>query len=222
MSASQIGYNVNPFGYLMYIGDYGATGTFNDTNSPAGEYGILRSGSSDANDATNVDGAAVGIIYYQAGIVVLDMSQSIDLAMAKQTAAPNQTSDGFFFASSSATTPQQLTYTGSIESASIDEIADAIRHRIYNISFNNTTELNSTIYFCRAGANEFNYSSNPTYLTESKIRVKEDRPENAPISYITTVGLYAEDGALVATAKLSEPLKKTTTDSLTLRVRLDY
>ncbi len=90
-----------------------------------------------------------------------------------------------------------------------------------NVSFNNTTELNSTVYFCRAHHNEFNYSSNPTYLTESQIRVKNTETDS-PISYVTTVGLYSPDNELLACAKLSEPLKKDPTNELTLRVRLDY
>ncbi len=220
LSASYTGYE-DPFGYLLHIGDFGADTSFNDTNSPAGEFGVLRTGSSTtATDATTND--AVGIIYYQAGLVVLDLSATIDLATAHQTAAPAANADRFFFVSSSNTTPQQMTFTGSIESGTINEISDALRHRIYNIEFNNTTELNSTIYFCRGGANEFNFSSNPTYLSSSQIRVKENNPQNPPISYITTVGLYANDGALVATAKLSEPIKKTPSNDLTIRVRLDY
>ena len=34
--------------------------------------------------------------------------------------------------------------------------------------------------------------------------------------------VFVDSGAKIAVAKLSEPLKKTTTDSLTIRVRLDY
>ena len=90
-----------------------------------------------------------------------------------------------------------------------------------NISFNNTTELNSTIYFCRANNNDFNYSSNPSYLSASKIRVK-DNVSDPPLSYVTTVGLYSPDNELLAVAKVSEPLKKDPTDEFTLRVRLDY
>ena len=104
---------------------------------------------------------------------------------------------------------------------SINAMSNAIRNRIYNVSFNNTTELNSTIYFCRANHNDFNYSTNPTYLTESKIRVKNTSTDS-PVSYATTVGLYSSDNALLAVAKLSEPLKKTPETELTLRVRLDY
>ena len=106
--------------------------------------------------------------------------------------------------------------------SSISGSCDAIRNRIKNISFNNTTELNSTIYFCRASHNEFNYSSNPTYIdSTSQIRVKNSSLDQ-PTSYITTIGLYSADNELLATAKVSEPLKKTPDTELTLRVRLDY
>ena len=89
------------------------------------------------------------------------------------------------------------------------------------MSFNNTTELNSTIHFCRANHNDFNYSANPTYLSGSKIRVKNNTLDS-PVSYITTVGLYSADNELLAVAKLSEPLKKDPTNEMTIRVRLDY
>jgi hypothetical protein len=89
------------------------------------------------------------------------------------------------------------------------------------MAFNNTTELNSTIYFARLNNNEFNYSANPTYLNESKIRVKETTLD-APVSYITTVGLYSADNELLAQAKLSEPVRKDPTNEFVLRVRLDY
>ena len=69
--------------------------------------------------------------------------------------------------------------------------------------------------------NEFNYSSNPTYLSNSKIRVK-DTSLDQPVSYVTTVGLYSANNELLAVAKVSEPIKKTPDTELTLRVRLDY
>tara|TARA_B100000035_G_scaffold150251_1_gene128059 strand:- start:418 stop:1917 length:1500 start_codon:yes stop_codon:yes gene_type:complete len=99
--------------------------------------------------------------------------------------------------------------------------ADAIRNRIKNIQFNNTIELNSTVYFCRAKHNEFNYSSNPTYLTGSQIRVKEFTTD-VPISYITSIGLYSADNQLLAVGKFSEPIRKDNAIELTFRARLDY
>mgnify|MGYP003136977382 FL=1 len=70
--------------------------------------------------------------------------------------------------------------------------------------------------------NKFNYSSNPTYLSSSKIYVKNDNIQNPPITYVTTIGLYNERNELLAVAKLSEPLRKDPTNELTLRVRLDF
>ena len=45
---------------------------------------------------------------------------------------------------------------------------------------------------------------------------------DAPLSYLTTVGLYSVDNELLAVAKLSEPLKKDPTNEMIMRVRLDY
>jgi hypothetical protein len=105
--------------------------------------------------------------------------------------------------------------------STIDQVSDAFRHRIFNLQFNNTTELNSTVYFCRVNHNEFNYSSNPTYLENSRIRIKTQATDE-PLAYITTIGLYNDNNELLATAKLSEPLKKSASNEFTIRTRLDY
>jgi len=162
------------------------------TNSPAGEYGLLYTNSAGTGDV-------VGHVYYQAGAVVLTASVFPSTTVMSGTATLNATLSG----------------------STIPTIADSLRRRINNITFNNTTELNSTIYFCRAFSNEFNYSSNPTYLSQSKIVVK-DEASDPPLAYITTVGLYSADNELLAVAKLSEPLKKTVDSELTIRTRLDY
>jgi len=117
------------------------------------------------------------------------------------------------------TTP--VTISDMLTGSTIQKCADGLRNRIYNISFNNTTELNSSIYFCRVNHNDFNYSSNVTYLSASKIRVKEEL-KDLPISYITSIGLYSPDNELLATAKLSEPIYKAPTEEYTFKVRLDY
>jgi len=184
---------------LVSIQDLNGATSFH-VNSPAGEYGVLYTGSATA-------GNEVGLVYYQAGVAVLT-SSIFDAGVAGNTEAAVLTTD----------------YTGSAQllaSGTIEDVADVLRHRLHNVSFNNTTELNSTVYFCRANANEFNYSSNPTYLSGSKIRVKNVEGDE-PVSYITTVGLYSPDNELLAVGKLSEPLRKTSSNNLSLRVRLDF
>ncbi len=178
-------------GNLFIINDDGAENDYR-INSPAGEYGVLyRNGTT----------SSYGLIYYQAGIAVVTASV---FALAN-------------YGATGGTGQRNVILSGS----TIDNNMDVLRRRISNISFNNTTELNSTVYFCRAAHNDFNYSSNPTYLSSSKMVVKNTSTD-VPVSYITTVGLYSADNELLAVAKTSEPLKKDPTNELTLRVRLDY
>ena len=232
-------------------------------NSPAGEYGILSASSVQASGAIAHGKAAtaattkpgnIGLIFYQAGIVVLDarafarartslvgadrwVTASTEgkhndagafdavyaltggiLNSASCVMIPGYPDPGHFSSSTDQLTKDVYALlTGS----SIKTACNSLRHRILDVSFNNTTELNSTVYFCRAHHNEFNYSSNPTYISDSQIRVK-NVPSDMPVSYITTVGLYSPDNELLAAAKLSEPLRKDPTNELTLRVRLDY
>ena len=176
---------------LVHISDTGADTSYK-VNSPAGEYGLLKRGET-----------KVGLLYYQAGVAVLN-SSVVESAVAGSKFAV--LGDGV---------------SGSLTGSSIQVCADGFRHHLHNVSFNNTTELNSTIYFCRVNHNEFNYSANPTYTSNGKIVVKSNTSDN-PVSYITTVGMYSADNELLAVAKLSEPLKKDPTNEMILRVRLDY
>ena len=171
------------------------------TNSPSGEYNLLYATGSGFGAAAP---RPCGLLFYQAGIAVL--TSSVFTSEYVENCQMDSTGK----------TITQLFVTGAISAS-----CDALRHRVQNISFNNTTELNSSIYFCRANHGEFNYSSNPTYLSSSQIRVKNVSTDN-PVSYITTVGLYSEDNALLAVAKVSQPLKKDPGQEYTLRVRLDY
>ncbi len=227
--------------HIMTIKDTNAQNDFR-INSPAGEYGILSAshtapaGTDNEEQGMRHGGASselvvsdkVGLIFYQAGVCVLTAS-IFNGATTGSTAhyggllnAPVSMSIG---GQHGIRTGAAGTVSASIDQmltgSKIENIANNIRRRIYDVSFNNTTELNSTVYFCRANHNEFNYSANPTYLSASEIVVK-DVPSDMPVSYVTSVGLYSPDNELMACAKLSEPLRKDPTNELTLRVRLDY
>jgi len=195
------------------LGDYGAQTSYK-TDSPAGEYGLLYTASAAPR------GKIMGHIYYQAGIAVLTSSYFTGAFGDPLGAAEQVDNRGTYVPSGPAGNGTMM--NDQLTGSTITELANAFRFNVDNIQFNNTTELNSTIYFCRANNTEFNYSSNTTYLSESQIRVKGNNPSANPVSYITTVGLYSPDNELLAVAKLSEPLKKTPSNELTLRVRLDY
>ena len=224
MSASTVvGKDKTEFNELLTISDYGAATSYK-INSPAGEYGILYATgatTSGTQALASGHGKPVGLVYYQAGVAVLTAS----VFLGKGTDATNAVVSGSRTGTQTSTvayTKEGLDINNALKFVSISGSCDSLRHRTYDIDFNNTTELNSTIYFARAGHNEFNYSSNPTYVNStSQIRVKNSSLDQ-PVSYITTVGLYSPDNELLAVAKVSEPLKKTPDTELTLRVRLDY
>lgn len=165
-------------------------------NSPAGEYSTLY-----YNDGSN--DVLVGLVYYDAGIAVI----------SKEAFYVNDAATEF--------NANQDDIDAVMTNDSVDDFANALRKRIKNIRLNNVTEVNSTIYHCRVQSGDFNYSTNPTYLEDSKIVVKEKASDD-PVSYITGVGLYSEDGELLAVAKLSTPIKNTTDTDFTIKVRLDY
>lgn len=209
------------FNRRVKITDFsGSDGYF--VNSPAGEYGVLFATASAGADTLAANQYyKVGLVFYQAGVAVISGSVFHDSGFT----------GGILNATNTDST--ELVDTGSpyvgldsLTGSTIDTLSNSLRNRIYNLQFNNTTELNSTIYFCRANNTEFNYSSNPTYLSSSggpsEIVVKDGMADNDPHSYITSVGLYSPDNELLAVAKVSEPLKKNPSNELTLRVRLDY
>jgi hypothetical protein len=203
---------------LITIADLGASNEYR-VNSPAGEYGILYAAQNNAlldigsnpTHASGSDHLRCGLIFYQAGIVVLTGSVFGSLLQAPLDAlTADFWNDG-----------SNIGIDDVFKDNSIDDMNQAVLHRINNIQFNNTTELNSTVYFCRVNHNEFNYSSNPTYLEDSRMRVKTQSTDE-PVAYITTVGLYNDRNELLATAKLSEALKKSPSTEFTIRARLDY
>ena len=116
-------------------------------------------------------------------------------------------------------------------SASIDQILDHFATCRFQsgtltaMTFQNVTTINSTLIFCRATADEFNYSTNPTFTNSSgRIRVVDQGQEDTQRSFTfpTTVGLHDEFGNLLAVAKLSRPIEKNDERDVTFRVRLDF
>jgi hypothetical protein len=206
------GSHTTPFASRIKLQDTDGNSSYK-VNSPAGEYGILYATNSAGTPLLyETTAPEAGLIYYQAGIAIVSAS-----VFAARSSGINS---GLLSASAQMNVAGE-TVDAVLSGSTISANSDNLRRRIYDLSFNNSVELNSTVYFCRANHNEFNYSANPTYLSSSKIVVKNDSSD-VPVSYVTSVGLYSPDNELLAVAKLSEPLKKDPTTEFTVRVRLDY
>lgn len=85
------------------------------------------------------------------------------------------------------------------------------------VFFRTVTEDYKLVYFCHAGQNEFNSTSNHTY----DHRKAFFRPDEADDIYVTEIALYDQNSAVMAYAKLSEPVAKNKLETLTFKVELN-
>jgi|TARA_R110001592_G_scaffold267067_1_gene533011 hypothetical protein len=167
----------------------------------------------------------LGLIFYQKGIVVLDVGKicSGSQLMSGTIGAVGNTAGNVSIS--------QKLIPGYVTSASLDDCIDHFAISRFGsgsqtfLTFQNNTQINSTLIFCRATADEFNFSSNPTYTdSEGRIVVIDESQQGIQkaFSFITTVGLYDANEQLLAVSKLSRPVEKNDEKDLTMRVRLDF
>jgi hypothetical protein len=175
----------------------------------------------DSANTTN----ALGLLFLDRGIMVLDMSRSFDqktyisgaISSVQYTTGinPNMSASILNFAAS----------------ASIDDFLDHLCSTRFtssnetSITFQNITNINSSIFFCRAAADEFNYSSNPTFTDENNRIVVIDagqEVEQKSFVFATSIGMYDASDNLLAVAKLSRPVLKDDERDITFKVRLDF
>jgi hypothetical protein len=81
--------------------------------------------------------------------------------------------------------------------------------------------ITSQYYFTRVKNFEFNYSSNPSFIDDLG-SLNFTSMIDMPRVYISTIGLYNDEGDLLAVAKLSQPIAKDFTKEALIRVKLDY
>lgn len=205
----------------------------------AGEVGSLKK----TIDSGANYGDECGLIFYDAGIIVLDVKKifsSTEQITGVIDFPDSVATNNIVFKTNGNThsipagkkaigyNSSRLSFYGFLKLATLDDIIDHFCMSRFSsglttaIAFQNETIINSTIYYCNAAPDDFNYSTNPTYSDEAgKIVVVEDE-NDIPFSYVTTVGLYNAASELVAVAKLSRPVEKNPLHNLSIRVRLDY
>lgn len=113
-------------------------------------------------------------------------------------------------------------------------------YRLWQRSFFNAVKLSrktmaarksefvpSTNYFVRVKNKEFNYSNNPTFVSDgtdglTKGTIIYQDLINNPRTYITSVGLYNSNNELLAIGKISRPVQKSFDSELLIKVRIDF
>ena len=177
------------------------------------------------------------MIFYDAGTVVLDMakvfsgSQKMSGTIDAMAVAGGLQVAGKTLMGSVSGNPDAKLIPDLLVSASIDDIVDHVASTRFQsgtltaATFQNNTSINSTLVFCRATADEFNYSTNPTFVnSDGRIRVVDDGQDDVQRTFTmpTTVGLHDEFGNLLAVAKVSRPIEKNDEKDITFRIRLDF
>ena len=196
-------------------------------------------------DANNTS-TSVGLMWYDYGVAIFDLSK-ITWASQHMSGAVDSMRAGTYTALDGSTFQPGTNLMGSayeanghgnaqfipdfICSSSIDNIVDHLAGTRFSsgtltaMAFQNNTNINSTLYFCRAAPDEFNYSSNPTYTDSNGNIVVIDQGQEGSqrsFTFVSTVGLYNSNNELLAVAKLSRPVEKNDEKDLSVRVRLDF
>lgn len=148
-----------------------------------------------------------GLAYNDYGILILDAAKlSIDEATAQWSCSINTLSgssnDGFYDANTAAF------YNAIVSGAGFTARSEEL--------------ISSAHYFIRVKNKHYNYSSNPTFYSSSDGTLLYDDFAMNPKTFITTVGLYNDDGDLLAVAKTSQPIEKSFSNEALLKVRLDF
>lgn len=203
---------------LNLSGSGGASGSIlnliNQTGSAAGvsSVNIIAGTLSDytgkvGTPSTASYGTPFGIFYPERGIFVLDAIKI------------HQYIGGY-----GSYNPSAVTGAASYApSASLQNIYYMIKSGSY-FRARTTENVQSTHYFCRVKNYEFNYSTNPTWVSGSSNEIL-DSFYAEPKTFITTVGLYdgdSDSGQLVAVAKLSRPIPKDAETEALIKVKLDF
>ena len=228
----------------------GYTGSNLDVTSPSGSVILADVGSSTnqlryyGGDVgyiknTSATDQYMGLIWYDHGIMVLDIEkcfwgfQHMSGVIGAMSSGINADAPAGFTvmgSNSGCDNPNARLVPDLLVSASMDDVIDYFSSCLMGsgsqtfATFQNVTNINSTLYFCRATADEMNYSSNPTFRDSGgNIVVIPTGETNArTFSFVTTVGLYNENNQLLAVAKLSRPVEKNDERDLSIRVRLDF
>ena len=216
----------------LYSTSLSGSTIFTDINSSnqkfttiGGQYGTIV----DSADTSR----QVGLLFYDAGIAVFNLEKIVSGSQFVSGAIDAMHPLGSLMLGGAGTeTKKTAKFTPDfISSGSIDNIIDHICSTRFQsgsltaVTFQNVTNINSSLIFCRAPADEFNYSSNPTFVDSSQRIVVIDQGQEDTqdtFAYVTTVGLYDASNNLLAVAKLSRPVEKSPERDLTFRIRLDF
>ena len=192
-------------------------------------------------NATQGTGSVVGFVLYEEGAIVFTGTGS--LSTDEEPYIQPTASSGTPVSDDS-----KWIHFGSYQK--IASSGNAITGSAYELEFKGTQPKETLTMFAYAPKNELNWSNNPTYLIQSGDNSKNQyidvtgsniymEKEDVyvknivsssfstysasfdAVTYIRSIGVYDEDKNLIAVAKVANPVKKTTEQDYTFKLKLD-
>lgn len=182
----------------------------------------IRSGTIDDGFATG-NSTVYGLVFPDYGVIVLHpaaIKSAIGMTGDNNTTGLRaSTANPFSPYTGSAATTYQYQHEGLVRAISGSMV---VAGQAGDFKARSAETITSTNYFVRLRNTEFNYSNNPTYYTGSNPQNVLPPFRDKALTYATTIGLYNDSNELLAVAKLSRPVQKSTDKEALIRVRLDY
>ena len=91
-----------------------------------------------------------------------------------------------------------------------------------NFSFVALNLIKRSMFFTRAFNKEYNYTNNPTAISNAAQGSISSNLTGNPTTFITTIGLYNSDNELLAVAKTAPPVKKDFSTEKIFSIRIQY
>ena len=101
-------------------------------------------------------------------------------------------------------------------------LLEAFNFDLFPFVLSNLNPTPTNHVFIRARNTEYNYSTNPSFISGSSGYIINQDWFSNPQTYITTVGLYNDNNELMATAKLPRPYNKNFNNELLIQVGLNF
>ena len=206
-------------------------GATSDPGNKLGEYYNIVSGSSGVlsgsvtNQLTiNGSGSTYGLFYPEAGLIILNADAFTQTGVASASAASTSGSNYLPITDASLVTVRKKNTNAKNHLRLLHSLRGGITAGTGSFGkfvVDTAENVESKYFFVRARNSEYNYTNNPSFV-DSTNNILHSSMKLNPKTFITTVGLYNDEGDLVAVAKLSQPVTKDFTKEALIRVKLDY
>lgn len=213
-TGSVVGYKTGSYDVVTIIPDISPDTTILTEN---GNIYNLISGSIKNGNYTGSNGEYhyYGILYSDLGLVILNANK-LDSSLNFNTVTGSNV-NGFnafkLFKSIEGTT---VLNNGASQISNINDPP------IHSFIVKKNKTIHNNYYFVYTRSFDYNYSTNPSFITGDSGFLKYKSFISNPIVYITSIGLYNDANDLLAVAKISKPLKKHFGKEYLIKIKLEF